>query len=290
MILITGATGQFGRATIDFLLKKGIAANSITAMVRDRAKAEDFKKKVINIKVCDYEDYKGLLNAFKGVDKLFLISSNDMVNRERQQANAVKAAKEAGVKYILFTSFERNNETETSPIAMLAKAYIETEKLIRASGLNYTIMRNTLYADVLPMFLGEKVLETGVFLPAGDGRTAFATRMDMAEAAANILTSEEYNNKEYIIANESNYSINDVANYLSEISGKEIKYISPETGAYKESLSKAGVPAVYVDMIAAFGEAIKQGEFKNTGKDLSKLLGRKPTTLKDYLKSVYTKN
>ncbi len=287
MILITGATGNFGKATIDFLLKKNIAASNITAMVRDAAKAEDLKNKGINIKVGDYNNYNGLVNNFKGIDKLLLISSNDMVHRDKHQENAVKAAKEAGVKHIVFTSFERINETETSPIATLAKAYLDTEKLIRGSGIKYTILRNSLYADVLPMFLGEKVLETGIYFPAGDGKTAFTTRLDMAEASANILTSEGHENKEYIIANEVNYSMNDVASILSELSGKQIAYINPEPEAFKDALTKAGVPMEYVLMNAAFSEAIKQGEFSNTGTELGKLLGRKPTTLKEYLKSVY---
>ena len=287
MILITGATGQFGRATIDFLLKNNIPANNIAAMVRDSSKAEDLKNKGIDIRVGDYDNYTGMVSVFKGIDKLLLISSNDMVKRGKHQANAVNAAKEAGVKHITFTSFERKNETESSPIFMLASAYIETENLIKRIGLTYTIMRNTLYADVLPMFLGEKVFETGIFLPAGDGRAAFTTRLNMAEATATILTSDGHENKEYVIANESNYSFNEVAGILSALSGKDIQYTDPAPEVFKDALSKAGVPMEYVVMIAAFNEAIKQGEFSTTGTDLGKLLGRKPTSLKEYLKSVY---
>lgn len=142
---------------------------------------------------------------------------------------------------------------------------------------------------MLPMFMGEKVLVTGIFLPAGDGKASFTIHLDMAEAAANILTGEGHESKEYVIANDTNYSLNDVTIFLSEITGKQIKYISPSTEVYTDTLSKAGVPMEYVGMIAAFSEAIKQGEFSTLKSDLEKLLGRKPTKLKDYLKSVYTK-
>ena len=287
MILITGATGHFGRATIDFLLKKNIPPNNIVGMVRHIEKAGDLKTKGIGLRVGDYDDYSGLLSAFKGIDRLLLISGSDIMNRSKQQENAVKAAKEAGVKHIIYTSFVRKNETETSPLAMLGKAHIETEKNIKASGLTYTILLDNLYADILPMFMGEKVLETGIFLPAGDGKASFATRLDMAEAAANILTSEGHENKEYILSNDTNYSFNDVATLLSEISGKQVPYISPSTEVFTETLSKAGVPMEAIAMTVGFCEAINQGEFFTTKSDLGYLLGRKPTSIKEYLKSVY---
>jgi len=280
MILVTGATGHFGKATIGFLLKKGISANNISALVRDISKADDLKVKGIQLKTGDYNDYASLLSAFKGVDKLLLVSGNDIQNRQQQQENAVNAAKEAGVKHIIYTSFVRKNETETSPIALLGKSHIETDKIIKASGIPYTIMLNSLYADVLPMFMGEKVLETGIYLPAGDGKTSFATRLDMAEAAASILAGEGHENKEYVVANTNKYSLNDVATILSEISGRQITYTSPATEVYIDTLSNAG-------MFAGFSEAIKQGEFDTATSDLEKLIGRKPASMKDFLQSIY---
>jgi NAD(P)H dehydrogenase (quinone) len=140
------------------------------------------------------------------------------------------------------------------------------------------------------MFMGEKVLETGIFLPAGDGKASFATRLDMAEAAANILSGEGHENKEYLLANDTNYSLSDVASLLSELTGKRVMYHSPSAEVFTETLSKAGVPKEMIGMSAGFCEAIRQGEFSTTKSDLQFLLGRKPTTLKEYLKSVYTNN
>jgi NAD(P)H dehydrogenase (quinone) len=290
MILITGATGHFGKATIDFLLAKGVSAGSIAALARDQSKAGDLISKGISTRFGDYNDYGSLVAAFTGVDKVLLISSSDIANRFQQQKNVVSAAKDAGVKHLLYTSFTRKNETDSSPIAFVAKSHIDTENIIKASGLAYTILKNALYADVLPMFLGDKVLETGVFFPAGEGKAAFATREDMAEAAAAILTGNDHVEKEYILSGEDNYSLSDVAMFLSELSGKEILYTSPEVAIYTETIAKAGVPMEYAGMFAGFGAAIAQGEFETTTTDLATLLQRKPTTLKQYLQSVYIKN
>lgn len=289
-ILVTGATGHFGKAVIDFLLKKGTPATSIAALVRDEAKAENLKTLGIELRVGDYEDYASLVKAFTGADKLLLVSSNDINNRSTQQANAVKAATAAGVKHILYTSFVRTDETDASPIAFVAQSHIQTEKLIHASGIPYTIFRNNLYMDFVPVFIGEKVLETGVYWPAGNTPGAYALREEMAEAAANILTGSGHENKTYNISNTSTWTFQQVADTISKASGKTIGYISPSQEEYKAVLTKAGVPGHFISMFAGFAEAIRLGEFDSAaGTDLEKLLGRKPTSLESYLSSVYGK-
>jgi NAD(P)H dehydrogenase (quinone) len=287
MILVTGATGNIGKSTIDFLLKKGISSTNIVAMVRDEEKAVDLKSKGVVVRIGDYDNYNQLVTAFAGIEKLLLVSGSDIANRAKQHENAVKAAKEAGVKHILYTSFERKNETETSPISFVAGSHIATENLIKESGLTYTLFRNNLYLDVLPWFFGEKVLETGVFLPAGETKAALTLRDDMAEATANVLTSEGHENKEYALSNTENLNIGEVAKSLSEIVGKEVPYRSPTKEIFIETLTNANVPAEFVGMFAGFAEAIKQGEFEINTNDLENLLGRRPTTAKQYLKMVY---
>lgn len=288
-ILVTGASGNFGKATIDFLLNKGIDPTNISALVRDESKAVDLATKGINIKIGDYDNYDSLLAAFQGIDKLLLVSGTDLANRSAQQLNVVKAAKEAGVKHILYTSFERKNETETSPIAFLAQSHIDTDNAIKASGMQYTIFRNNLYLDVLPMFLGEQVLETGIYFPAGEGQAAYVSRNDLAEAVAVVLSSEGHENKEYAMNNIEDYSMNDIAETLSTITNKEVPYINPISEEYAETLKSAGVPGEYIGMFVGFAAAIKQGEFNTESTDLEKLLSRKPMTLAEFLKQVYSK-
>lgn len=288
-ILVTGATGNFGKATIDFLLNKGIAPANISALVRNESKAVDLAAKGIQLRIGDYDNYESLVAAFQGIEKLVLVSGTDLANRSSQQLNAVKAAKEAGVKHIVYTSFERKNETVTSPIAFLAQSHLHTDNAIKASGLTFTILKNNLYLEVLPMFLGDKVLESGVFFPAGEGQAAYVSRNDLAEATATILITDGHENKEYATSNIENYSMNDIALILSSIANKVVPYLNPNPEDYKAALTSVGVPGEYIGMFVGFAEAIKQGEFETGNSDLEKLLGRKPVSLSDFLKEVYSK-
>lgn len=287
MILVTGASGHLGKATIEQLIAKGVAPGSISALVRDAAKAEDLKAKGVVVKVGDYDDYKSLVAAMQGEEKLLLVSGNDVFNRLPQHKRAIDAAKEADIKHIVYTGFYRKNNTETNPLGALATTHIETENYIKASGLDYTIMLNGLYADVLPMFIGPNVAETGVFYPAGEGKTALTLRADMAEVAAVILSTDGHLNKEYVIAGSKKYSFRELADLLSEIVGKPVAYISPDLETYKAALAQAGVPDVYIGINVAFGEALKQGEFESETSDLEVLLGRPAADLKGFLKAVY---
>lgn len=153
--------------------------------------------------------------------------------------------------------------------------------------MTYTILQNGLYVDILPWFMGEKVFETGIFLPAGDGKAAFTIRNDMAEAAANILIETGHVNKTYQTATNETNSFYDIANILSELSGKKVEYKDAPKEVFIQALTKAGVPGEIIGMIAGFSQAIKEGEFDFSNNDLEKLIKRKPTTVKEYLKSVY---
>jgi len=206
MILITGATGKFGKAVIDFLLDKGAPLGRIAALVRDRKKAVDLLSKGIIVRIGDYDNYASLVDAFERVDKLLLLSGTDLENRGKQHENAIKAAKEAGVKHILYTSYERKNGTENSPAAFLVQTHNYTGKVIKESGIPYTILRNNVYTDMLPFYLDETVSGADVVFPAGQTPVAFTLYSDMAEVTANVLMSEGHENKEYFFSNTENVS------------------------------------------------------------------------------------
>ena len=287
-VLVTGATGALGKGVIEFLLKKGIAQNQISALVRNESKAADLKEKNLNIVIGDYNDYASLVSAFKGVDKLLFVSSSDIPNRVSQHQNVVKAAKEAVVGHVIYTSGLLSIPAEKSAVKLMVQAHESTEQWLRDSGLTYTFLRNSIYLDFIPQFIGGKVLETSkIYLPAADGKTSFTLRSDIAEAAANVLATEVHEGKAYNITNLEAYTYKDVADAISEITGKTITYVSPTLGEFQQTLKGASVSEEFIGAIIGLAVAQARGEFDTPGTDLEKLLGRKPTTLKQYLKTIY---
>ncbi len=290
-ILVTGATGQLGGAVTESLLKK-TAASNIHVLVRDADKAAAFKAQGVTVHVGDYGNYASLLSAFKGIDKVYMVSGNDLPNRIEQQDNVVNAAKEAGVKHVVYTSYQRKNETDSSPIAFVAAGHLNTEAKLKASGLTYTILQHGIYADMIPIFAGEQLLSTKtIYLPAGDGKTAYAVRTDQAEAGANVLLDEtgKYNNKSIELGGQEALSWQQVVGIISNIVGEKISYVSPTVAEFEAALTKAGVPAEYIGLFASFSQANSQGEFENVTTNLETILGRKPVSVAAYLNSVYKK-
>jgi NAD(P)H dehydrogenase (quinone) len=287
MILVTGATGGLGAATIDFLLQT-TAPSNLAVLVRNPEKVADLQAKGVEVRTGDYNDYDTLVKAFQGVEKLYFVSGSDVATRAAQHQNVVNAAKAAGVGHVVYTSFDRKTEDGSSPIAFVADSHLKTEQWLRESGLHYTLMQHGLYTDLLPMFLGEKVLENGViYQPAGEGKAAFTLRKDMAEAAAKVLTTAGHENKTYLILAEEALSYSDIAQQLGEVTGKNVVHVSPTPDEYVQTLTGAGVPAEFAGFFAAFAQGIAVGEFERTGSDLAQLIGRKPTSVKAYLQGVY---
>lgn len=289
MILVTGATGHFGNATINFLLEKGIKANELLALVRSEQSAHDFKTRGVGVVTGDYDNYTSLVKAFKGVEKLLFVSGSDVMKRLSQHENVIKAAKEAGVKHIIYTSFQRKDETETSPLWIVAQSHIQTEKWLKASGIDYTILKNNLYMDFLPGFIGEKVLETGViYVPAENGKVSAVLRSEMAEAAATVLTTPNHERKEYNFTNTEAISYSEIAQIISEVSGKNISYVSPSADDYGKTLTNFGVPAEAIGIFSSFAVAQAKGELDMVSADLERLLGRKPLSANVFLRQLYS--
>lgn len=283
MILITGATGHLGKKTIEFLLKK-VSRSSIAALVRDLAKGEELNAQGIALREGDYSDYEALVRSFKGIDTLLFVSSGTLENRVAQHKNVIDAAKANQVKHIVYTSAIKANDKMKFTAGI---DHYHTEEYVKASGIPYTILRNTFYAEVVPMLLGDALTTGDLQYPAGDAKVNFASRADMAEALANVLAHPAaHRNATYEITSGRSYSFHELAGILSTISDKPVHYAPISVDALKEGLKQAGVPDLYIPMTASIAEAIAASEIDLVDPALENLLGRKPEDLKDALPKV----
>lgn len=290
MILVTGATGQFGSNAIDHLLNKGVKSAGISALVRNSANADHLKSMGIEVKTGDYTDYNSLVMAFRGVDKLLLVSSNDrqaVENRTAQHINVIKAAKEAMVKHIVYTSFVRKANFEDSAIAAFQNSHVQTEAYLINSGIDYTILQNGIYLEMIPIFAGEKVAETGVILfPAGDGKASYVLREELAEAAAHVLITPGHEKQTYSLTNSSSVSFKEIAQALAKQLGKAVEYKPLEVELFESKMKQVGVPDLFIGMLVMWARAQAEGSIDIVNDKLESFLGRKPTSMSEFIARV----
>ncbi|MDH0969631.1 SDR family oxidoreductase [Acinetobacter johnsonii] len=279
-IAITGATGQLGNLVIEQLLQL-TAAQNIVALVRKIDKAEHFKVQGIEPREFDYDRPETLVPALLGIDKLLLISANEIGRRTPQHQAVIDAAKVAGVPYLAYTSLLR---ADTSPLG-LAQEHRETEKLIQDSGITYTFLRNNWYSENYLADVAHTIEIGTLFGAAQDGRISSASRIDYAEAAAKVLTSTGHENKTYELAGSESFSLSDLATFIGQAVNKDIIYQNLSAEEYTQGLTQAGLPAGLVDVIVDADIQTIQGAMYTDSKDLEQLIGHKTTSIQDSIKA-----
>ncbi len=277
---VTGATGQLGRLVVEKLKEKGLSS-SVVALVRNTEKAAELG---VEAREFDYNDPAKLVDALRGIEKLILISGNELGKRAEQHANVIEAAKKAGVKWVVYTSLLH---ADTSSLS-LAPEHYATEKALQASGLTYTILRNGWYTENYTGSVGGAV-GAGAFIgSAGEGKISSAVRADFAAAAVAVITGEGHQNKTYELAGDESYTLAELAAEISKQTGKAIPYNNlPET-EYAKILKSFGLPEMFADAIASWDTGASKGDLFNESHQLSKLIGRPTTPLAETVKAALT--
>lgn len=269
MIAITGATGQLGRLAVAALMRR-VPPDQLVGIVRSPEKAADLG---IAARAADYTRAETLDAALKGIDKLLLISSNEIGSRAAQHRNVIEAAQRAGVNLIAYTSVLH---ADRSPLS-LAEEHRQTEAIIKASGIPYVILRNGWYTENYTESI-PGALAGGAFMgSAGDGKLSTATRTDYAEAAAVVLTTEGHAGMTYELAGDVAYTLRDLAAEISRQSGQEIPYKNLPEAEYARLLAGFGLPEAFASGLAAWDVDASKGALFDNSRQLSRLIGR-PTT------------
>ncbi|MCI5073512.1 SDR family oxidoreductase [Oricola sp.] len=272
-LLVTGASGQLGALVVADLLKRVPAAN-IVALVRRPEAAAALAAKGVETRIGDYTDPAALTEAFKGVDRLLLISSSEVGQRAVQHKNAIDAAKAAGVGFIAYTSILK---ADTSPLG-LATEHRETEADIKASGTAYALLRNGWYTENKTGSVAPAIEHGAYPGAAGDGRISSASRQDFAEAAAAVLSADEVSeNVVYELAGDESYSMAEFTAEIARASGKPVIYADMSEAEYASTLETVGLPAPLAAMLADSDAGTAKGALEDNSHTLQRLIGRATT-------------
>lgn len=274
-LAVTGATGHLGRLVLESLPTRGVAAESVVAVVRSPEKAQDLAARGIQVRRGDYDDPQSLAAAFAGVSRLLLISASEPGKRVPQHRNAIEAAAAAGVGFLAYTSILNADTTKM----LLAEEHQATEAIIRASGLRYALLRNGWYFENYTERL-EPVLEHGALLgAAGEGLLAAASRADYAEAAAAVLAGPDLADSVFELAGDRPFTLAALAAEIATRSGKPVAYQNLPVDEYAKVLVSVGLPEGYAHVLADSDVGIERGDLTTDSGDLHALIGRPTTTL-----------
>ncbi len=273
-LFVTGATGQLGQLVINALLET-VPANRIVAGVRDadKAAAVALYGKGVELRVADYERPETLETAFAAVNRLLFISGSQIGQRKAQHRAVIAAAKQAGVKFIAYTSILR---ADTSPL-FLAEEHRDTEAALVESGIPHVLLRNGWYTEVYTWRV-PRALEDGVLVgAAGDGLISSAARADYARAAAVVLTNEGHAGQTYELAGDTAFTLSELAAVVRAASGRTIPYQDMSPAAFKAAAIQAGVPDAFAMVLSDTDAGVAKGALFDDGGSLAKLIGRATT-------------
>ena len=279
-LLVTGASGHFGRRVVELLLEHG--ASAIIATTRSPEKLADLAARGVTVRAADFEDGAGLAKAFAGADRLLLISTDavdDKGTRLRQHQNAVKAAAEAGVKHVVYTSL--TNATDT-PI-LLAPDHAGTEQALAASGLGWTSLRNNVYMETLPGSLARAAQMGKLFSAIGEGKIGYVAREDCAQAAAGALRADFDGQRTLDVTGPEAVAQADLARIASDLTGKPIEYVPLPLEVLIDNMVKAGLPRPVAAIYASFDSAGAQGKLDVVTHVVEELSGKQPTSIREFL-------
>lgn len=276
--LMTASTGALGQAVLDALRARG-ASGLVVAGARqpERVPAP------LTARWVDYDRPESLRAAFRGVRTLLLISSSaPLRERSRQHRAVLEAAGDCGVERVVYTSLIGADRAAGNP---LLEANAETERALRASGMPWVILRNGLYLDLLPAFLGEG--RDAVAHPAGDAPVAWITRRDIAAFIADVLLDRSVVGEVLPVVGPRALSLETCVRQLSEVLGRPLRYQPPAEGRYRRALEEQGIDTATAEVFDAICRAMRDGVVGVEDAAFETRLGRAPESVEAFLARTY---
>jgi len=276
-LLVTGASGQLGRRVVEILLDA--EAGPVVAATRSPEKLAGLADRGADIRRADFDDPASLDEAFGGVDRLLLVSTDALGHRVPQHRAAIRAAARAGVKHIVYTSLP-NPEKWGAPFTL---EHAQTEKMLKASRVGWTVLRNNLYTDYLVPKLSNAVPSGQLAAAAGDGGAPYVTREDCAGAAAAALASSDFDGRTIDVTGPAVVTHAELAKIASDISRRRVTYVRTSPEELRKGFVAAGMSRDEVDVLVTIDVAIANGWPGAATNAVEELTGHPPASVAELL-------
>lgn len=279
MILLTGATGSIGQATMA-ALRSANAAFKVAARNPTQLQAQG-----VSSVAFDWDQLGSYLPALHGVDRLFLLTPNS----ERQVGyilQAVAAARRAGVRHIVRVSVMG---ADAEPGIVLGRQHVAAEREIRASGIGWTILRPTFFMDNFVRYYGvDPHQDSQVYLPNGDGKAAWVDPADVGEVAARVLCTDSDVGSVLDLTGPELLSTAEVLAVLGSVLGHRYTYVDVPEQAVRDTMEKSGMPAWLVDAFLELNALVRRGHAATLAGGVQQVLGRPPRSMREWAARVET--
>ncbi len=270
-IMITGASGGYGSYAVDYV-KKFAPEAEVYGLVRNADNAAKLEAKGIHARIGNYLDKASLIRAFTGIDRLLFVS----VSVHEQQINVVDAAREAGIKFIAYTSLHEPQYAKFG----LEINHSQTEELIKKTGIPHTFLRDSWYLEMAAP-LAKTAIQTGRYpYYAGEGKVSWALKREYAEAGARVITGEGY--PEIVEFAGKPVSYREIGEAAQSLTDKKIDIMPVTKVEFGKLMAGSGID----DMGLYLGNAYQDyaivgnnGEAESTSDEFEKVLGHPLTPL-----------
>jgi uncharacterized protein YbjT (DUF2867 family) len=275
-ILVTGATGNVGSAVLDIL---GTTDTNLRALAHDESSARSLKDRGVEAVVGDFLEPETLVPALQGVSTVLLITP---IHPEQvaQASNVINAAKDSGndPRIVRLSVHQASQEAPSRN----SRQHAQIEDELRSSGLPYTLLRPTTFMQNTLATARTVASEGRIYQPFKDGKLGMIDARDIGEVAAKVLTEEGHEGKVYTLTGPAAISFYEVAEALSEVLGKEVRYVNISLEDAKRAMLNMGLSEWRADVLVEYAKAHSEGYSNFTTEDVEQLTGHRATSYKEF--------